>query len=66
MLVAVVTIAFLPLYPTMIEAAPNLFSERSFFVPDPPTKKTHLYELQLLIVDLEKFSNGGGAIEPTG
>ena len=66
MLVAVVTIAFLPLYPTTIEAAPNLFSERSFFVPDPPTKKTHLYELQLLIVDLERFSNGGGAIEPLG
>ena len=66
MLVAVVTIAFLPLKPTTIEAAPNLFSERSFFVPDPPTKKTHLYELQLLIVDLERFSNGGGAIEPLG
>ena len=66
MLVAVVTIAFLPLYPTTIEAAPNLFSERSFFVPDPPTKKTHLYELQLLIVDLERFSNRGGAIEPLG
>ena len=66
MLVAVVTIALLPLKPTTIEAAPSLFSERSFFVPDPPTKKTHLYELQLLIVDLERFSNGGGAIEPLG
>ena len=66
MLVAVVTIALLPLKPTTIKAAPNLFSERSFFVPDPPTKKTHLYELQLLIVDLERFSNGGGAIEPLG
>ena len=66
MLVATITVAFLPLNPTTIEAAPNLFSERSFFVPDPPTKKTHLYELQLLIVDLERFSNGGGAIEPLG
>ena len=66
MLVATMTVALLPLKPTTIEAAPNLFSERSFFVPDPPTKKTHLYELQLLIVDLERFSNGGGAIEPLG
>ena len=66
LLVATITVALLPLKPTTIEAAPNLFSERSFFVPDPPTKKTHLYELQLLIVDLERFSNGGGAIEPLG
>ena len=66
LLVATMTVALLPLKPTTIEAAPSLFSERSFFVPDPPTKKTHLYELQLLIVDLERFSNGGGAIEPLG
>ena len=66
MLVATMTVALLPLKPTSIKAASNFIIERSFFVPDPPTKKTHLYELQLLIVDLERFSNGGGAIEPLG
>ena len=66
LLVATMTVALLPLKPTTIQAAPNPFSERSFFVPDPPTKKTHLYELQLQIVDLERFPNGGGAIVPLG
>ena len=66
MLVAAVTIALLPLKPTSIEAAPGLFGESGFIVPDPPTIKTHLYELQRLIVELEKFSDGGGAIEPLG
>ena len=51
---------------TVIEAAPNLISARRVFVPDPPTIKTHLYELSLLIVELEKFSDGGGAIELLG
>ena len=63
-LVATVTVALLPLKPTTIEAAPNLFGNRRVFVPDPPTIKTHLYELQLQIVELEKFSDGGGAIAP--
>ncbi len=65
-LVATVTIALFPLKPTLIEAAPNLIGARRVFVPDPPTIKTHLYELSLLIVELEKFSDGGGAVELLG
>ena len=65
-LATILILTLLLLHPTSTEAAPNFISERSFFVPDPPTKKTHLYELQLLIVELERFLDAGGAIEPLG
>ena len=50
----------------MIEASSRFASESRVFDPDPPTKRTHLYELQLLTVELEKFRGDGGAIEPLG
>ncbi|GEM_PF-1204630 len=64
LLVTTVTVALLLLEPSSSSAAPNFSNARSYFVPDPPTKKTHLYELQLLIVELEKFADSGGAFEP--
>ncbi len=65
-LIAVATISLQPWSPSSIEAAPSFAAENEVYVPDPPTKRTHLYELQLLIVRLEQFSDGGGAIEPLG
>ncbi|MDE0198338.1 MAG: PQQ-dependent sugar dehydrogenase [Caldilineaceae bacterium] len=50
----------------MIEASSRFASESRVFDPDPPTKRTHLYELQLLTVELERFRGDGGAIEPLG
>lgn len=64
--IASATISLHPLYPRSIEAAPSLVLKNEVYVPDPPTKRTHLYELQLLIVRLEEFGDGGGAIEPLG
>ena len=50
----------------MIEASSRFAGESRVFDPDPPTKRTHLYELQLLTVELERFRGDGGAIEPLG
>ncbi|MXX27831.1 MAG: c-type cytochrome [Caldilineaceae bacterium SB0668_bin_21] len=50
----------------MIEASYGFAGEGRVFDPDPPTKRTHLYELQLLTVELERFRGDGGAIEPLG
>lgn len=63
-LVTSVTLSLLPWNPPSIEASSSIVRESRVFVPDPPTKKTHLYELQLLIVELERFSDSGGAIVP--
>ncbi len=65
-LITVATISLQPWSPSSIEAAPIVAVTNEVYVPDPPTKRTHLYELQLLIVRLEEFSDGGGAIEPLG
>lgn len=65
-LAATVTAALLLLQPTSIKAAPKFVGESRVLVPDPPTKRTHLYELQLLIVELEKFADSGGAFVPLG
>ena len=50
----------------MIEASSRFAGESKVFGPKPPTKRTHLYELQLLTVELERFRGDGGAIEPLG
>jgi len=50
----------------MIEASSRFVGEGRVFDPEPPTKRTHLYELQLLTVELERFRGDGGAIEPLG
>ena len=65
-LAATLTLSFLPGNPASIEASSRFAGESRVFGPDPPTKRTHLYELQLLTVELERFRGDGGAIEPLG
>ncbi len=65
-LAATVILSLLHGHPPSIEASSRLAGESRVFDPDPPTKRTHLYELQLFTVELEKFRGDGGAIEPLG
>lgn len=60
---AAAPIGMLVLQQTPIGAAPNAIGERALSTPEPPTKKTLLYELQLQIVELDRFEDSGGAIE---
>ena len=50
--------------PRLAEAALNRVPSAVLFASDPATIKTHLYELQPMVVELEAFSGSGGAIEP--
>ena len=50
--------------PRLAEAALNRVPSVVLFASDPATIKTHLYELQPMVVELEAFSGRGGAIEP--
>ena len=50
--------------PRLAEAALNRVPSTVLFASDPATIKTHLYELQPMVVELEAFSGSGGAIEP--
>ncbi len=59
-------VGMLILQPTPIGAAPNNAGARALLTPEPPTKRTHLYELQLHIIELEKFEDSGGAIDLLG
>ena len=52
-LAATVILSFLPGNPPLIEASSLSAGASRAFDPDPPTKRTHLYELQLLTVELE-------------
>ncbi|MCY3899481.1 MAG: PQQ-dependent sugar dehydrogenase [Caldilineaceae bacterium] len=65
-LAATVALSLLPGRAPLIEASTRFAVESRVFDPDPPTKRTHLYELQLLTVELERFRGDGGAIEPLG
>ena len=65
-LAATATLSLLPGSAPKIEASSRFADESRVFDPDPPTKRTHLYELQLLTVELERFRGDGGAIEPLG
>ena len=65
-LTATLTLSILPGIPPSIEASSRLAGESRVFDPEPPTKRTHLYELRLLTVELERFRGDGGAIEPLG
>ncbi|MXZ22342.1 MAG: c-type cytochrome [Caldilineaceae bacterium SB0665_bin_25] len=68
LLAVAVTVAqsLLPGSPPSIEASSRIAGEGRPFGPDPPTKRTHLYRLQLLTIELEEFQGDGGAIEPLG
>ncbi len=65
-LAATATLSLFPGSAPKIEASSRFADESRVFDPDPPTKRTHLYELQLLTVELERFRGDGGAIEPLG
>ncbi|MCY4079989.1 MAG: PQQ-dependent sugar dehydrogenase [Caldilineaceae bacterium] len=65
-LAATATLSLLPGSAPKIEASSRFADESRVFDPDPPTKRTHLYELQLLTVELERFRGDGGAIETLG
>ena len=64
--VATVAMPLLPGNPLTIEASSRFAGESRVFGPGLPTKRTHLYEIQLLTIELEKFQGDGGAIEPLG
>ena len=60
----VVTLLFL--HPTSAESASSKAEEAAFFAAVPPIIRSHLYEIQLDVVELEAFADSGGAIEPLG
>ena len=64
--VAVLFLTLLLLQPTSTEAARNEVGEAVIFASDPPFIRSHLYELQPQVVQLEEFRDSGGAIEPLG
>ena len=64
--VAVSALTLLLLQPTSTEAARNEVGEAVIFASDPPFIRSHLYELQPQVVQLEEFRDSGGAIEPLG
>jgi len=64
--VATVTMPLIPGNLLSVDASSRLAGESRVFGPSPPTKRTHLYEIQLVTVELEKFRGDGGAIEPLG
>ena len=64
--VAILILTFLLFQPTLTEAARNEVGESVFFASYPPFITTHFYELQPLVVELENFTDTGGAIEPLG
>lgn len=65
-LAATFALSILPGNPSSIEASSRFGGKSRVFDPELPTKRTHLYELQLRTVELEKFRGDGGAIEPLG
>ena len=66
MLAAVFIAALFVSESTLTEAAPNLVVQVGIVTPDPPTIKTLLYELEVGMVELDAFSDSGGAFEPLG
>ena len=65
-LATILILTLLFLQPTSTEAARSKVGEAVVFPPDPPTIKSHLYELRPHVVELEAFPGQGGAIEPLG
>ncbi len=69
LLLALVATMTMPLTPgnlLSVEASSRFAGGSRVFGPSPPTKRTHLYEIQLVTVELERFRGDGGAIEPLG
>ena len=64
--VAVLMVTLLLLQPKWIHAAVDWVGRAAFTRAGPQLLATHLYEIQSDVVELEAFSNRGGAIEPLG
>ena len=64
--VVVLVVTFLLLQPEWIHAAVDWVGRAAFTQEVDPLLATHLYEIQSDVVELEAFSNRGGAIEPLG
>ena len=64
--VAIFTLMLSLSQPTLTEAAGNTAAQAFLFASDPLFISSHLYELLLTEVELEGFSDSGGAIEPLG
>ena len=64
--VAALVVTLLFLHPTSAESASSKAEEAAFFPAEPPIIRSHLYEIQLDVVELEAFPDSGGAIEPLG
>ena len=64
--VAALVVTLLFLHPTSAESASSKAEEAALFAAEPPIIRSHLYEIQLDVVELEAFPDSGGAIEPLG
>ena len=64
--VAILMVPLLLLQPEWIHAAVDWVGRAAFTQAGPPLLVSHLYEIQSDVVELEAFSNRGGAIEPLG
>ena len=64
--VVVLVVTFLLLQPEWIHAAVDWVGRAAFTQEVDPLLATHLYEIQSDVVEVEAFSNRGGAIEPLG
>ena len=62
--VVVLVVTFLLLQPEWIHAAVDWVGRAAFTQEVDPLLATHLYEIQSDVVEVEAFSNRGGAIEP--
>ena len=62
--VAALVVTLLFLHPTSAESASSKAEEAALFAAEPPIIRSHLYEIQLDVVELEAFPDSGGAIEP--
>ena len=64
--IAVATLTLLLLQPTLTEAARSTRAQEVFIASDPPLITSHFYELLLTEIELEGFTDTGGAIELLG
>ena len=60
----ILTLTLLSLQPEWMQAAPFEAGKAAFTHSAPSLLATHLYEIQVDVVELEEFPNRGGAIEP--
>lgn len=64
--VSAIVIALFLLHPRSTEASRSEAKQAATFPTVPPIIRSHLYEIQSDVIELEEFPNRGGAIEPLG